>query len=112
MSCLIFFFLAGVLNAFMDTIDEGHFQYSIFRNLNPKFWYRWESWKWAKHIANYPLDAWHLAKSLMWTCVSLGAVSYHKAGPIFPFWPLDFVIIGILIMLTFNVFYNHIFKKP
>lgn len=112
MISLLFFFLAGVSSAFMDTIDEGHFGNSIFRNLNQKFWYRPESWKWAKKIFNYPVDAWHIAKSLMWTSVSLGAVVYHKLGPIFPHWPLDFATIGLVIMLTFNVFYNHIFKKP
>jgi len=112
MSSLIFFFLAAVFNAFMDRISEGRFQKSIFKNLNPKFWYAWESWKYAKKIFNYPLDAWHLAKSLMWTSVSLGAIVYYKTGPIFPYWPLDFVTIGLVIMLTFNTFYNHIFKKP
>lgn len=112
MSCLLFFFLAGFFSAFMDTIDEGHFTNSIFRNLNQKFWYRRESWKYAKRIFNYPLDAWHLAKSSMWTCVSLGAITYYKMGPIFPYWPLDFATIGFVIILTFNTFYNHIFKKP
>jgi hypothetical protein len=112
MISLLFFFLAGVFDAFMDTIDEGHFGNSIFRNMNPKFWYKAESWKWAKKIGGYPLDAWHLAKSLMWICVSLGAVVYHYFGSIFPFWPLDFGAIGLVIMLTFNIFYNHIFKKP
>lgn len=111
MIALLYFFIAGVCNAFMDTIEEGHFSNSIFRNLNQKFWYKQESWKYARKIFNYPIDAWHLAKSLMWTSVSLGAVIYYRFGPIFnPI--LDFLTIGFLIMLTFNVFYNHIFKKP
>lgn len=108
MLSLLFFFLVGVLNAFMDTIEEGHFSNSIFRNWNPKFWYKWQSWKYAKKIFNYPLDAWHIAKSLMWTFVSLGVVMYQEIFN--PY--LDFATIGLVIMLTFNVFYNHIFKKP
>lgn len=112
MIALLFFFLAAVFNAFMDSIDEGHFSNSIFRNLDQKFWYRRESWKYAKKILNYPIDAWHLAKSSMWSCVSFGAIVYYKTGPIFLHWPLDFVTIGLVIMLTFNTFYNHIFKKP
>jgi hypothetical protein len=112
MYSLILFFFVGALNAFMDTIDEGHFGNSIFKEWNPKFWYKWQSWKYAKKIGNYPLDAWHIAKSLMWTCVSLGAIVYYRTGPIFPYWPLDFTAIGLTIMLTFNLFYNHIFKKP
>lgn len=96
----------------MDRTSEGRFQDSIFSKLNPKFWYAWESWKHARRIFNYPIDAWHLAKSGMWTSVSLGAVMYHRAGPIFPHWILDFILIGIVILLTFNTFYNHIFKKP
>jgi len=111
MISLFFFFLAGLCNAFMDSVDEGHFSNSIFRNWNPRFWYRWESWKYAKRIFSYPVDAWHLAKSLMWTSISLGAIAYHKYGPMFNSY-LDFLIIGLIIMLTFNVFYNHIFKKP
>lgn len=112
MLSLIFFFLSGVFNAFMDTIEEGHFTNSIFSDWNQKFWFKWESWKYAKKIFGYPVDAWHIAKSLMWTCVSLGAVIYHRSDPIFPYWPLDFATIGLVIMLAFNVFYNHIFKKP
>src|ERR1044072_4898033 len=100
MVSLIFFFLAGVFNAFMDSIEEGHFQNSIFSKLDPKFWYKWESWKWAKTIFGYRFDAWHIAKSLMWTSVSLGAVMYGLNGPIFSPWPLDFLAIGLLIMLT------------
>ena len=112
MLALITAFLAGFLNAFMDTIEEGHFGNSIFRNWDPRFWYKWQSWKYAKKIFNYPIDAWHIVKSLWWTCFALTPILYVVSGPIFPHWILDFLVIGLVPMLTFNVFYNHIFKKP
>lgn len=112
MLSLLFMFLAGVLNAFMDTIEEGHFGKSIFKNLDPKFWYKWQSWKYAKKIGGYPLDAWHIAKSLWWSSMVGGIITYYFTGPIFPHWILDFATLGLVPMLTFNLFYNHIFKKP
>lgn len=112
MITLLFFFLAGILNAFMDTIEEGHFTNSIFKNWDQKFWFKYQSWKYAKKIGGYPLDAWHIAKSLWWTSVVGGAIAYFYTGPIFSPWVLDFIILGLVPMLTFNVFYNHIFKKP
>ena len=83
-----------------------------FKNWNPKFWYKDESWKYAKRIGGYPLDAWHLSKSLWWSSMVGGAIVYYFAGPIFPHWILDFATLGLVPMLTFNLFYNHIFKKP
>lgn len=108
---LLVAFLAGLINAFMDTIEEGKFGNSIFSKLDPKFWYKWQSWKYAKKIFNYTVDAWHLAKSGWWTCFSIIGVVYKATGPIFPHWTLDFIAIGLTAMLTFNTFYNKIFKR-
>lgn len=41
---LVFAFIAGALGASMDTVDE-HFDSSIFKNLNPKFWDNEISWR-------------------------------------------------------------------
>jgi hypothetical protein len=109
MIALIFFALAAIFNAFMDTISEGRFGRSIFKDWDPRFWYDWQSWKYAKKIFNYPLDAWHIAKSLMWASCGAAALTYE---PIFPYWWLNLGVIGTTIILTFNLFYNHIFRKP
>lgn len=112
MLALLVAFLAGVINAFMDTIEEGRFGNSIFKKWDPKFWYKWQSWKYAKKIFKYPVDAWHLAKSGWWISFSIIGIAYKASGPIFPHWLLDFGAIGLTAMLTFNLFYNHIFRKP
>lgn len=111
MLALVFMILAGILNAFMDTIEEGRFGRSVFKDLDPKFWYKWQSWKYAKRIGNYPIDAWHIAKSLWWCCVPATAIAYYFTGPMFN-WILDFPVMGFTAMVTFNLFYNHIFRKP
>lgn len=60
---------AAVLNAFMDIVENENFSSSIFRNLNPKFWYKRESWKYAKKVLGTKLDAWHIAKGAMLFCI-------------------------------------------
>lgn len=112
MLTLLPFFLAGILNAFMDTIEEGHFSNSIFKTWDQRFWYKWQSWKYAKKILGYPVDAWHIAKSLWWACMIIAPIIYIKTGPIFPHWTLDFATFWGVSILTFDLFYDHIFKKP
>ena len=106
---LILFGLAALFNSIMDTLEEGHFGKSVFRNLNPKFWYKYESWKYAKKIFGYPVDAWHISKSLMIICL---AAATAPSVTIFPHYWLNFAALGVLWNLVFNVFYNHILKKP
>lgn len=101
--------LAAIFNSIMDALEEGHFQTSIFRNLNQKFWYKSESWKHAKRIFGYPIDAWHLSKSAMIICLLAIAANYITP---FPYYWLNFISLGGMWNLLFNVFYNHIFKKP
>lgn len=111
MVSLLFFILAALFNAVMDTLEEGHFTNSIFKNLNPKFWYKYESWKYAKKIPilKYPIDAWHISKSLMILCLALGTA---PSMTIFPYYWLNVATLGVLWNLTFNLLYNHILKKP
>lgn len=109
MSNVVFWCIAALLNSVMDSLEEGHFYNSIFRNLNPKFWYKYESWKYAKTILGYRLDAWHICKSLMVICL---AAAVANSVTIFPNYWLNFVALGVMWNITFNVFYNHILKKP
>lgn len=89
----------------MDRIENENFYTSVFRKKNPKFWYKRESWKYTKKIFGYKLDAWHLAKSGMIVSFCLAIVFYI---PVFGL--IDFVLFGLIWNLTFNLFYNHLFK--
>lgn len=106
---LLLFGIAALLNAIMDTLEEGKFTNSIFKKLDPKFWYKYESWKHAKMIFGYRLDAWHICKSLMIMCLA-GATAHGMT--IFPNYWLNFIALGVVWNIIFNVFYNHILKKP
>jgi hypothetical protein len=94
---------AAMFNAAMDRLENENFSSSIFKNLDPKFWYKRESWKYAKKIGGYKLDAWHLAKSCMIVCLLLAIVLFkgHWA------W---FISYGLLWNITFTIFYHEIFK--
>lgn len=102
--------LAAILDAFIDTLEQGHFQTSIFSKLNPRFWYRDESWKYAKKIFGYPIDAWHLGKSAMILCLAgaLVTATFHM----FPIRALNFMALGGMWIILFDLFYNAIFKRP
>lgn len=93
--------IAALLNAVMDSLEEGKFTNSVFKNFNQKFWYKRESWKHARRIFNYPVDAWHIAKSLMLVCLLLATFSIS----------IKFLIAGIIWIVFFNFGYNKLFKK-
>ena len=108
---IILFGLAAIFNAVMDTLEEGHFSKSIFKNLDPKFWYKYESWKYVRRIPiiDYPIDAWHICKSLMIFCLA-GATA--PSIEIFSNFWLNFIALGVMWNSIFSVFYSHILKKP
>ena len=103
----LFVILASICNALMDIVENENFFTSKFKNLDQKFWYKRESWKYAKKIFSYKLDAWHLSKSAMIVFLCLAVVNYDVI--IYPI--VDFLIFGILWNAIFNVFYNHLFKS-
>lgn len=90
--------LAAVFNAVMDVLENENFHQSKFRYWKERFWYKRESWKWANHIGNYPIDGWHLAKSCMILCFSAAVANSV----------LQFILIGIVWNVTFNLFYKWI----
>lgn len=104
---LVFVAIAAVFNAAMDKVENEGFYRSIFRDLKTSFWYKRDSWNKAKNIAGYKFDAWHMAKSLMIFSLCAAIVFYK------PIWnPLiDYGIAGVTWIVTFNIFYNRIFKK-
>lgn len=103
----ILVFLAAILNAVMDTIaDEPHFNKSIFKNWDKRFWSKEISWSFSKKIFNWKFDGWHVAKSLMIICL-VGAIItfrvYHQ-------WWVHFISFGVIWNVTFEFFYSKIFK--
>lgn len=108
---LITFTLAAILNAFMDTVEEENFSNSIFSKLNPKFWYKRESWKHVEPILGYRPDAWHLAKSLMILCLVASIILYREAPAFRVEWWLDVIIAGIVWNFVFWLFYHKIFER-
>jgi hypothetical protein len=96
----------------MDAFENENFSESIFKNLNPKFWYKRESWKYAYVLpGGYKLDAWHISKSLMVVCIILFAVFYAIHGePYARFYINDFIFAGFIWNATFRLFYHWIFR--
>lgn len=102
----IFIFLAAICNAFMDIVENENFFESRFKNLNEKFWYKRISWEYAEKLWDFKVDAWHIAKSLMIVFLCAAIVNYQPFIPI-----VDFIVLGGIWNLTFNLFYNRIFKS-
>jgi len=99
----IFLALASICNAIMDTLTH-HFSQSIFRNKNGDFWNPNISWRVATYIpyTKYKVDAWHLFKSSMIIFICLAIVFANKLNIV------DFVLLGTLWNIVFNIFYNHL----
>lgn len=93
--------LAAFFNAVMDILENENFSSSVFRNRNPKWWYKRESWKWAKKVFGWKFDAWHVAKSTMVILMAVAIVSYK---PIIGWW--DIFIVGAVWNGVFNVSYK------
>jgi len=66
---VILIITSAFLNAVMDLLENENFSSSKFSKLNPRFWYKRESWKYAKKIFGWKFDGWHIAKSLMIFCI-------------------------------------------
>lgn len=101
MMWIAYIVLAAFLNAVMDLLENENFSSSVFRNLNPKFWYKRESWKYAKRIGGYKVDGWHLAKSAMIICFAFAIVSYDPL-----LWWVDILLIGLVWNVVFNLSYK------
>lgn len=96
---------AAIFKAVADEVDH-HFDQSIFRRLDPKFWDRDISSDKAKRIFGYKLDAWHIALSCMIVCMISAAIFHQPKLP----WYWEFVIAGSVWNLCFNLFYNKILR--
>lgn len=101
---LLLICLAGVFNAFADTLQH-HFDTSIFRNLPRKWFDPNLPIREAPVIFKYPVDAWHIAGSaeVVLFCV---CVVFHR--PQFD-WYIELLSAGVAYIVSFNLFYNKIF---
>lgn len=98
--------LAAFFNAFMDIVENEHFYASIFSHWNPKFFYKRESWKYAKKVFSYPIDGWHIAKSLMIICFAFAIITMDLNHQ----WWVKLLTIGALWNGSFWLFYHKLFK--
>jgi hypothetical protein len=103
----LFLIGAAFFNAVSDTLAD-HFDTSVFRWLDPRFWNKQVSWRYAPFLkfTRYRLDAWHLSKSLSIICAVLAMV-FHT--PVFPWWA-ELAGAGLLWNETFNLFYDKILR--
>jgi hypothetical protein len=93
---LILIILAAFLNAVMDLLENENFSSSVFKHLNPRWWYKRESWKYAKKILGWKYDGWHVAKSLMIFCICTMISSSI----------IQWVLYGILWNISFSLSYK------
>lgn len=113
MIALLFIAVAAMLNAIMDLLENENFHKSIFYREKTfglywdSFWYKRESWKYAKQLFGYKFDGWHISKSLMIISFAFAIVLYN---PIILWW-IDIIIMGIIWNVTFNLFYHKIFRS-
>lgn len=93
------------LNACMDAFENENYFESIFKGWRQAFWYKRESWKYAKKLGGYKFDSWHISKTLWVFCLSaLPFCTFN--GP----WWVVVVGVGLVWNLVFKLFYHVIFR--
>lgn len=98
----ILIILAASCNAVMDILENENFSSSVFRNLDPKWWYKRESWKYAKRVFGWKYDGWHVFKSAMIILLVAAIVLYR---PVLSPW-VDFLLMGGIWNATFSFTYK------
>jgi hypothetical protein len=102
-----FILLAAFFKAVADTLTH-HFDSSIFKWWDGRFWNAAISWQYAKYLkfTKYKLDGWHLANS-GWIISFCFAIVFHHSVLA---WYWEVLIAGALFNLSFNLFYNKILR--
>jgi len=128
----LFFMLAAICNALMDTLQFHWYKFRWNNDVNPQFWNPAISWK-NKYIDNNPknglkykgvlgflnnfLDAWHIAKMGMIFSFAFSVLYFPLAFKFCVFNSnflnglLWLVILGVCWNTPFNLFFNKIFVK-
>lgn len=104
----LFIVLAAFFNACMDAFENENFFESIFKHWNQRFFYKRESWKNAKKIGGYRLDAWHISKSLFVLSWAAALVAVYLDPPPHR-WYVMVILVGLFWNFTFWLFYHKIF---
>lgn len=89
----------------MDAYENENYFESIFKQWNQKFWYKRESWKWARKIAGYKFDSWHIAKTL-WVV----GLSFVPSVEFYGDWWVIVLGVGLTWNVVFRLFYHVIFR--
>jgi hypothetical protein len=105
-----FLLQAAFSKAVADTLNH-HFDTSVFKKLNARFWNPAVSSTAAKFLpfTKFRWDAWHIANTLMIDsfiasiAVQLPFVWYYKLA--------GFLASGLIFIVDFNEFYNHILRR-
>jgi len=105
MIALILISIAAICKAFSDTIAH-HFDTSIFRGKNRDFWEANRVNSTAKRIFGYKVDAWHISNSIMIIAFIVAVII--NASPLKWYWQL--LAGGVGFNITFNIFYNKVFR--
>lgn len=99
--------IAAFFNACMDICEEeSHFNKSIFRNMDARFFCKSVSWQYAKTILSVHLDFWHLCK-FGWLASILGAIVVFKTHHQ---WWVHYISMAAIWYITFQLFYDKILK--
>jgi len=103
---MLYLILAAIFNAMMDTLTH-HFDTSVFKGLNPKWWNPNVSWQYNNNFLGIVrLDAWHLAKFGMIGSICMAMISYHQILGNF-----SIFVLPIIWSVTFETFYK-LLRKP
>lgn len=98
--------LAAIFKAIADTTLH-HYDTSVFRKLSFQFWNPNESYKYARKIFKYPIDAWHLANSAMIVCFIVAVICYEQQLK----WFWELAIAGISFNVVFGLFYDTLLRR-
>lgn len=101
--------VAAIFDAIKDTL-YSHFSNSVFKNKPAKFWRADLSWQYAYRIPiiDYPIDAWHISKSIYIALMIFAMVFYNPLINVI----VDFILLAIVHNLTFTLFYDKILYSP
>ena len=104
---ILFLVLAALFKAVADTLQH-HYDTSVFKNKDVKWWNPTISWKYVKFLpyTKYRPDAWHLSNSLMIICFVLTAVFHNQ----YLSWWLELIMMGLIFNLAFILFYDEILR--
>jgi hypothetical protein len=105
MSGYLLIAVMAFLKACMDAFENENFFESIFKHWNQKFWYKRESWKYAKKIFGYRFDAWHISGTLLVLCIGLLPSCEFRGS-----WWFILISVGIIWNAVFNMCYHGLFQ--